>query len=405
VTEVELPMHVALVHMRSARVGGTESYLNQVARHLCEHGHDVTIVCRSHEDAPHPKVRFVVLRALVPGSALRILAFARDVERHVRDHAYDLVVGLGRTWSQDVLRVSGGCHATYLALAHESSSHGWARWLDALSPKHRVILSIEAKALASDTLRCVIVNSELVRRDLLQRYRIDPERVRLIRNGVDLARFHPRQRAEGGRKLREELRLGAGPVVLFLGSNYGRKGLGVVLEAFPELRRHFPSAKLVVVGADPDIAGWKRRAHDLGLDDAALFLGKRSDTEACYGASDVYVLPTRYDSFAYTVLEALASGVPAIVSDAAGASEVIDASCGAVLPATAGAAEVAGALRAWAAPARRDAAAVASRLVAEANGAEAAAERTVALFEELVRSSGARGSPAARRASANPPSR
>src|SRR6185295_6445893 len=106
-----------------------------------------------------------------------------------------------------------------------------------------------------------------------------------------------------------------------------------------------------------------------------------------------------------TVLEALASGVPAIVSDAAGASEVIDASCGAVLPATAGAAEIAAALRAWAAPERREAAAVASRRVAEANGAEAAAERTVALFEELVRSSGARGSPAARRASANPTSR
>ncbi len=397
-------MHVALVHMRSARVGGTESYLNQVARHLCEHGHDVTVICRSHEDAPHPKVRFVVLRALVPGSALRILAFARDVERHVRDHAYDLVVGLGRTWSQDVLRVSGGCHATYLERAHESSSKGWARWLDALSPKHRVILAIEAKALTADSLRCAIVNSELVRRDVLQRYAIDPERVRLIRNGVDLARFHPRHREEGGKRLRKELGIPEGPVVLFLGSNYGRKGLAVVLEAFPELLREFPSARLLVVGADPDIAGWKRRARELGVEASTIFLGKRSDTEACYGASDVYVLPTRYDSFAYTVLEALASGVPAVVSDAAGAAEIVESSCGAVLPAAAGPAEIAAALRTWAAPVRRESAAIASRRVAEANGAEAAAERTVALFEELVRTRGARGSPAASRASASPTS-
>jgi UDP-glucose:(heptosyl)LPS alpha-1,3-glucosyltransferase len=175
-------------------------------------------------------------------------------------------------------------------------------------------------------------------------------------------------------------------VLLFLGSNYDRKGLGVLLEAFPAFLREHPAAKLLVVGSDADPSGWKRRARELGVEASVLFLGKRADADACYAAADLYVLPTRYDSYAYTVLEALATGIPAIVSDAAGASEVVDAAAGAVFPWTATAAELASVLSAWAPLERRSTAALACRRVAEANGAEAAAERTVALFEELVAS-------------------
>lgn len=373
--------------MRSARVGGTESYLSQVSRHLCERGHDVTIVCRSHEDAPHASVRFVVLRSFAPGASLRYLAFARDVEKHLRKTSYDLVVGLGRTRTQDVIRMSGGCHATYLERAE-------GRSLSRLAPKHKAILALEAQALAPGAYRCVIANSELVKKDVVARYGVPPDKIRLIRNGVDLERFHPRNRDRSGAKLREELRIeGAGPVVLFLGSNYDRKGLGVLLDAFPAFVREHPAAKLLVVGSDADPSRWKRRARELGVEANVLFLGKRADADACYGAADLYVLPTRYDSYAYTVLEALATGIPAIVSDAAGASEVVDAASGAVFPWTATAAELTSVLSAWAPHDRRAHAALACRRVAESNGAEAAAERTVALFEELAADPCAGGRP------------
>jgi len=382
-------MHVALVHMRSARMGGTESYLNQVARYLCDRGHEVTVICRSHEEPPHEKVRFVVLRSPVPGAALRILAFARDVERHLRHHAYDLVVGLGRTWTQDVIRLGGGCHATYLERAHAHSSRRFARWFQGMSAKHRVILAIEAKALAPGASRCVVVNSELVRGDVIARYGVDPGRIRLIRNGVDLERFHPRHRQGAGQELRASLGLERhGPILLFLGSNYGRKGLALLLDALPRVRERLPGTKLLVVGADADPGRWKQRARDLGVEDAVFFLGKRGDAEACYGAADLYVLPTRYDSFAYTVLEALACGVPVVVSDAAGACEVVDAGCGAVLPSTAGAEELGDAILRCADMEWRQGAAIRARRVAEENDAQGAAERTAQLFEELAASGG-----------------
>jgi UDP-glucose:(heptosyl)LPS alpha-1,3-glucosyltransferase len=80
-------MKVALVHMRHKGIGGTERYLNQIAAYLAARGDDVTIVCRSHETASHPAVRFVRLRPFAMGAAWRMWSFAAAVERHVRSTA------------------------------------------------------------------------------------------------------------------------------------------------------------------------------------------------------------------------------------------------------------------------------------------------------------------------------
>jgi glycosyltransferase involved in cell wall biosynthesis len=160
---------------------------------------EATILCRSHEGPPHPRARMIELkrRTLLPGS--RVRAFAEDVERHLDAHAYDVVVGLGRTWTQDVLRLGGGCHASYLETAHAHVHTGPRRLLERLDSKHRTILEIEARALAPGAYRSIVVNSDFVRRDLVARYDVDESRVRVIRNAVDLERFHPRLReTEGG---------------------------------------------------------------------------------------------------------------------------------------------------------------------------------------------------------------
>src|SRR5262245_59222313 len=89
------PLRIALVHQRHAAVGGTELFLNALAAHLAGRGHEVVIVCRRHEAAPHPRVRFEVLHGFALGSSWRLWRFARDVERHLATARYDLVLGLG----------------------------------------------------------------------------------------------------------------------------------------------------------------------------------------------------------------------------------------------------------------------------------------------------------------------
>jgi len=377
---------VALVHMRHAHTGGTERYLNDLARHLAEREHEPVVVCRSHEHAPHPGVRFEVLRNVTVGSGWRMWAFARAVERHVRSADYDLVFGLGKTWTHDVIRLGGGLHQTYLDLAHDDTLSAADRVLGKGRVKQRLALAIERRALRPGAYRKVVTNSEMVKRDAVARHAIPLEAIEVIHNGVDLERFHPGNRERVGAALRSELGFEEGqPVVLFLGTGYGRKGLDLVQDAFAQLARERPQARLLVVGYDSSRAAYEARGKRLGIAAQSRYLGGRRDPEACYAAADVYVLPTRYDPFANSTLEALATGLPVITTDTNGGAELIDDGVqGDVVACADGPGPIHAALARWCEPERRRAGARAARARAEEHGIEAKLEATTRLLSELA---------------------
>lgn len=379
-------MRIALVHMRHAHAGGTERYLNLVARHLAERGDEVTILCRSHEEPPHPAVHFELLRPLAIGAAWRLSSFAKAVEEHVQGAHYDLVYGLGKGWAQDVVRLGGGLHATYLELAHEATRAGWKRFLPGSERKHELALAAEARALRSPSLVRIVVNARMVMHDAMRRYDLPGERFRLVYNGVDLERFHPRLRATQGAALRASLALDARtPLVLFLGSGYGRKGLDRVLEACAQLAREELAFALAVVGYDSQAASFEARAGELGLGTRVRFLGGRRDAEVCFAAADVYVLPTRYDPFANSTLEALASGLPVITTRGNGAHELIEERVqGSVLASADEAACLARELGFWLAPENLARGRTAARTLAERHSAASKMRESAAVLDEAL---------------------
>ncbi len=317
-------MKVALVHLRHSQTGGTERHLNQIAAHLAERGDEVTIVCRSHEEAPHPGVRFDVLRSPAPGATWRMWQFAGDVERHVMASSYDVVYALGRTWTHDAIRLGGGCHRTYLELAHAATQAPWERWTGRGWLKQRVALALEARGLAPGAYQRVVVNSEMVKRDVIARHGVPDAMIDVIYNGVDLERFHPERYRAAAVALRQSC--GFAPddfVILFLGSGYGRKGLGQLLQAFATMCRRVERARLMVVGYDSAQAFYEAQAVQLGITAKTRFRGGRRDAEVCYAAADLYVLPSLYDPFANSTLEALAAGVPVITTRANGGHEIL----------------------------------------------------------------------------------
>jgi UDP-glucose:(heptosyl)LPS alpha-1,3-glucosyltransferase len=307
-------MKIALIHMRHAAAGGTERYLNYLAAYLANRGHHVTIVCRRHEAPPHPAVHFEVLHPMALGSTHRMLAFAKAVEQHVAQASYDVVFGLGKTWTHDVIRLGGGCHQTYLDRTHAATWRPFVRHLGTGWLRNRLALTIEARALASGAYTHVITNSEMVKRDVIDRHGVPKDKITVIHNGVDLERFHPRHRTGAGVMLRRSCGFQAEHmVVVFLGTGYHRKGLDRLLEVFPVLLRARPEARLLVVGYDASLECWKARTRRLGL-----------QAQVCYGAGELYALPTRYDPFANSTLEALASGLPVITTTTNGGCEVLE---------------------------------------------------------------------------------
>jgi UDP-glucose:(heptosyl)LPS alpha-1,3-glucosyltransferase len=379
-------MKVALVHMRHRGTGGTERYLNQLAAHLGDAGHEVTIVCRSHEAPPHPAVRFAVLRPLAIGAAWRMWSFAQAVERHLGSIRYDVVFGLGKTWTHDVIRLGGGCHETYLELAHEAVAQ--PKTLAGRSGiKHRLALAIERRALRMGAYRHVITNSDMVRRDVSRRHHVPPDLVSVIYNGVDLDRFHPRRRSTEGAALRRSFGFDTHHfVVLFLGTGYGRKGLDVLLAAFPLLLANCPQARLLIAGYDSAQRHFQSQAEEFGLAQCVAFAGGRRDPEAVFAAADLYVLPTRYDPFANTTLEAMASGVPVITTEQNGASEIMQHRVhGSILSAGNSTDELSGELLWWAESGRAAAAGAVVRSLAERYSAQSAAAATTRVLESAAR--------------------
>lgn len=377
-------MRIALVHMRHAPSGGTERYLNLLSSHLADAGHEPVIVCRSHADPHHAGVGFVRLRPFSIGAAARLWNFAVAVEKHVRAEPYDLVYALGKTWSHDVIRMGGGCHQTYLDQAHEATRSGVERMLRKGVRKNKLSLEIERRAFLPGAYRQVITNSRLTRDDAMARHGIAAEHVRVIHNGTDTDRFHPGLREGAGRALRQELGwTGNEEVLLFLGTGYGRKGLDRVLEGTAALADQRPNLRLMVVGYDSSRAQWEARAARLGIAERCAFLGGRSDPEACYGAADVYILPTRYDPFANSTIEAMACGLPTITTPTNGGCEVIEQGVsGSILTADAGPDEVAREVAHW--MEQRAAGSHAARAAALCNRASDKLEETRILLEELA---------------------
>jgi UDP-glucose:(heptosyl)LPS alpha-1,3-glucosyltransferase len=110
------------------------------------------------------------------------------------------------------------------------------------------------------------------------------------------------------------------PVVLFVGSGFRRKGLDRLFKAWSSPR--LKGAYLLVVGDDAQRRRYRVRA-ETEANGRVVFAGRRGDVEAYYGAADLVALPAVQEAFGNVVLEALACGLPVIVSKAVGASELL----------------------------------------------------------------------------------
>ena len=143
----------------------------------------------------------------------------------------------------------------------------------------------------------------------------------VIGNGVDLDKFAP-PTTSGRAVARQELGLSRRDIaVLFVGHEYGRKGLPVLLEALSGMPANY---KLVVVGGTPQMVEATRSlAVSKGLGDRVTFAGQVADPRSHLHASDVLALPSAYEAYPLVVLEALACGVPVIATPTGSVPDLI----------------------------------------------------------------------------------
>lgn len=166
----------------------------------------------------------------------------------------------------------------------------------------------------------------------------DPRRLRFLGNGIDVERFHPRNRApERVAAIRAALGIPAGQTVVgMVGRMTGEKGYREYFAAAAAVRAKDPTVTFLAIGPNephkPD-AVTEADARALGLTTGLLVLGHRDDMADLYAAMDILVLPSHREGFPRAPMEAAATGLPVVVSDERGCrATVIDGESGLLVP-------------------------------------------------------------------------
>lgn len=162
------------------------------------------------------------------------------------------------------------------------------------------------------------------------------ERVTVVNNGLDMARYDAALAAEGG-DLRQSLGLAANAVVVVAaGRVTADKGFDLLIEAAGQLCPAHPEAIFLLCGP-VDSPGYQsallQRIEQLELKDRVRLLGRRDDLPNVMAQSDVFVLSSRREGHPYVLLEAMACNLPAVATSCGGVAEtVVEGETGFVVP-------------------------------------------------------------------------
>jgi len=313
-----LPPRIVFVRQQYSPYGGGELILDRTITAMVARGVRVALLSRAWTG--RDDIEFIRCDPRRFPRMRREIRFARAACVRLSGEAHSIIHSYDRLPCCDVFRAGEGVHAAYLEQRARAMT-ALARAVLWLSPYHRGVLALERAMFASARLKAVIVNSAMVADELVGHYSYPRERIHLVSNGIDLERFSPDARKAHRAAIRGRLGTDENrPVVLFVGSGYRRKGLDVAIEAVVRSRS---DAELWVVGHDRQPGAFETHAARIGLAARLRMIGPSRDPLPYYAGADVLILPSLYDPFPSTVIEALACGLPAVVSQSCGSRETV----------------------------------------------------------------------------------
>jgi len=309
--------------------GGAESYAVQLAQTLVSQGHEVHFFGHEWDGTPEPAIfhKIGCLPKVVP-PFIRLMHFALAHRAAVAKYDFDVVVGFGNTLTMNVYQSHGGVHQQSTRKKIAAVRNPVVRFLKQLgvlfTPKHFARAWIESAAFRMNPRPIIVAISDMVRNDMAEHFNIRADEIRLMYNGIDVAKFSAAHE-DSRSKTREELGFGPDAVLfLFMAYDLRKKGIQYLVEAAAKLRDWMGAGRfgVVVVGGLPSPA-LSRMVDRFRLKDTMAFVGSTREPERYYAACDVFVLPTFYDACSLVVFEAMAAGLPAITTASNGAAGII----------------------------------------------------------------------------------
>ena len=178
------------------------------------------------------------------------------------------------------------------------------------------------EAESARNANAIVTVSYYSAKKLVQLYRVDAEKIRVVPNGVDLDRFKP---APSGEELKRQIGVDDRQCILFVGRLIPRKGLSYLIEAAQRIVKERVDTAFVIVGDGPLRKQLTVNIERLGLSKNFLFLGDVSDKilPALYNCSDVFAFPSIQEGLGIALLEAQATAKPVVAFNVSGVREAV----------------------------------------------------------------------------------
>lgn len=326
--------------------GGQVVFVLELAKQLRELGYDVDIVTRRFEDQPE-------FDDMGPGLRVWRIPFGGDEfirKEDMHDHVDDFTARFLEEVETRQLRYdaidshywdagyAGQKISEELGISHVHTPHSLGTWKRAdmagdpqqVESDYRFEERIRKEFLTYRRCDLVIATTNQQVEVLTADYDVPTDHIVMIPPGIDEGRYTPVASTEI-RAVRDRLGF-ADNDIYTVGRAAANKGYDLLIHALPELRELVPDARLqLAVGANSEadrqrVETWRALAGELGVAEHVKWLGyvAEDDMPTYYRAAPVFALPSRYEPFGMTAVEAMACGTPCVVTVHGGLEEMFD---------------------------------------------------------------------------------
>lgn len=313
--------------------GGLENQTLHIAKAFQKKGKQVTLLTTGEID-PHfkdPSLEFHSFELKSSMNFRQVYEFDRLCQNYLKQHPSKIIFGMERNRNQTHLRLGNGIHKAFLH--HLAQFEGpLKQFSHFFNPAHHTFLRFEKSYLEDPKIQLLIANSAMVKNEILHFYKTDPAKIEVIHNGVDWVGMEKafEEQEENRLSLLDRFQLDPHRFhFLFVGHHYLRKGLQFLFRGLSQLKtRDF---HLSIVGHERKPSSYQHLAKELHIEKNVTFFGHQADVRPFYQLSDCLVIPSIYDPFSNTTLEALSMGLFVVSSKTNGGHEVLQNESGVVI--------------------------------------------------------------------------
>ena len=306
---------IAVVIPKYGLVGGAEQFVAELTSRLsASTGYDFHVYANRWEKSAAP-ITFHRVPLISFPKFLTTLSFAHFARRQIKRNNFSLVHSHDRIFAADIFTLHGIPHRYWVHHIRRKQ----------MSLYDLATAWVEKKLVYGGHCKKFIAVSNLTKDIFLQEYKINPGLVEVIHPGVDLQDYTKHDKASVRNSIRRELSITLDDqVILFASMNFEIKGLDDVLLSLAKLKAQNSKFKLIVAGKG-NTKKYTQLAKEAGIISDVIFTGPVNKAEMIkmYLASDLYIMLSKFDTFGMVVLEAMAAGLPVIISSNVGAKDLV----------------------------------------------------------------------------------